>query len=114
MWWKLILQGLGAGLIVVVIAEVARRYPRLAAALLAVPVIPLLALVTIYLRDQQLADASRMSRDIVILILLFVPSFIPLALAPSLRLGFWQAYVLGLCLAGAATIAYVILAPRGS
>ena len=95
---KLILSGLLAGFAVVAVSEIARRYPRVADVILSVPVIVFAVYAVTYARDGQLAPLSRMARQMLVLIPLSLPFFLPIAFASRLNLAFWPAFSLGLAL----------------
>lgn len=99
---NLLLRAALAGIIVVAVAEIARHWPRLAAVILFVPLIPPMVLLAMYLRDGDLAAVTHLSRQSLILMPLGLCFFIPLAAAPALRLTFWPAFVLGTVLMSAA------------
>ncbi|HEX2972733.1 MAG TPA: hypothetical protein VHP11_10395 [Tepidisphaeraceae bacterium] len=109
---QLILRGLAAGFIVVGVSEIAGRFPRLGALVLTVPVVPVMVLLMMYLKGADLAPVCALSREMLCLILVCLPVFIPLALANRLQLSFWAAYAAGLLLMSAAVTAYIWLAPK--
>ena len=90
------LRGLGAGLIIVAVAEIARRSQRLGALILTLPIVIPAVFLVMYMRDRQLLPISRMSRETLILIPLGLPFFVPLAFAHKLNLSFWPAFGAGL------------------
>jgi hypothetical protein len=107
---KLLLNGLIAGLIVVAVTEIARRYPRVAEVILAVPLIVFAVYAVMYLRDPDLAPISKMARQMLVLVPLSLPFFVPLAFAHRLHLTFWPAFTLGLALVILTVGAYLWLA----
>ncbi len=90
--WQFIGKGLVAGFVVVSVAEVSRRFPRLGALILTLPIVIPAVFVLMYLRSRQLAPISRMSREILMLIPLGLPFFVPLALAEKWGWSFWTAF----------------------
>jgi len=94
--WQIILKGLAAGFAAVIVAEIATRYPRLGALILTIPLLPAGVLLLVYLKANNLAPVCTMSREMLVLIPLGLPVFVPLALAPRLNLSFWPAFVTGL------------------
>ncbi len=112
--WQLILRGLGAGFIVVAISEIAGRFPRLGALVLTVPVVPAAVLLLLYLKHNNVAPVAVLSREMLILIALCLPFFLPLALAQRLHVSFWTAYIAGVALMLTSVTAYLLLASRSA
>lgn len=109
----LILRGLTAGFIIVTVAEVARRFPRLGALILTLPIVIPAVFLVMYLRDGNLAPISRMARETLLLIPLGLPFFLPLALADKFHLPFWPAFLTGLLLVAITISLYLFLTPKG-
>jgi hypothetical protein len=95
---KFVLNGVIAGFVVVAVSEVARRYPRAADVLLAVPLVVFAVYALMYLRAPDLAPITRMARQMLVLVPLSLPFFVPLAFADRLHLTFWPAFAIGLAL----------------
>jgi hypothetical protein len=108
--WMLLLRGIVAGATVVVVTELARRYPRVGALVLTLPLVSLIAFVASWTKDADLPAISRLARETLILVPLGLPFFVPLAFAETLRLGFWPAFALGVLLAGTTIVAYFYFA----
>ena len=106
-------KGLAAGFIVVSVAELSRRFPRLGALVLTLPIVIPAVFILMYLRSRDLTPISRMSREILMLIPLGLPFFVPLALAERLQLSFWIAFALGLVLVAATISVYLYMTPKG-
>lgn len=106
---KLALNGLLAGCLVVVVSEVARRSPRVADVVLAVPLVVFAVYAVMYLRTPELAPISRMARQMLVLVPLSLPFFVPLAFADRLALTFWPAFAIGLALVTATVSTYLWL-----
>jgi hypothetical protein len=110
---QIVLNGLIAGFVIVVVSEIARRFPRLGALILTLPlVIPAVFVVT-YLRERSILPITRLSRNALIIIPLTLPFYVPLAFAGRMNLSFWPALALGLVLLAAAVAVYLVLAPKG-
>lgn len=105
--WQIILRGLLAGLVVVAVTEIARRWPRLAAIILFVPLVPPLVLASMYLKDGDLPAVTRLARQSLALIPLGLLFFVPLALAPTLKLSFGAAFSMGIVLMSVSVGAYL-------
>jgi hypothetical protein len=110
----LVARGLAAGFIVVAVAEIARRFPRLGALVLTLPIVIPAVFAVMYLRDANLAPITRLSREALLLIPLGLPFFLPLALAPRLHLSFWPAFFSGLALVGVTICVYLMMASRSA
>jgi hypothetical protein len=110
---QFIAKGLAAGFVVVAVADVSRRFPRLGALFLTLPLVIPAVFILMYLRRPDLAPISRMAREILMLIPLGLPFFIPIAFASRLGLTFWPAITAGLLLVTVTISAYLLLTPKG-
>jgi hypothetical protein len=106
---KLVVNGAIAGFIVVLVSEVARRYPRVADVILAVPLVVFAVYAVMYLRVPDLAPISRMARQMLVLVPLSLTFFVPLAFADRLHLTFWPAFTMGLAVVTVSVVAYLWL-----
>jgi hypothetical protein len=106
---KLLVNGVVAGFVVVAVSEVARRYPRVADVILAVPLVVFAVYVVMYLQAPDLAPISRMARQMLVLVPLSLTFFVPLAFADRLDLTFWPAFGIGLALVTLSVTAYLWL-----
>lgn len=88
-----------AATIIVVVAELSKKWPRYGALLLSLPIVSILAFAVSWLQHHDLPALSRMAKETLVLVPLGLPFFVPLALAPQLGLGFWPAMLLGIVLA---------------
>src|SRR5262249_14528054 len=95
---KFVLNGVIAGFVVVAVSEVARRYPRVADVILAVPLVVFAVYALMYLRAPDLAPIARMARQMLVLVPLSLTFFVPLAFADRFTLIFWRAFAMGLAL----------------
>ena len=96
--WNVVRVALVA-VIVVVVGEVSRRYPRMGALLLSLPIVSILAFLVSWFQHHDLKAVSQLSRETLILVPLGLPFFLPLAFAQRLGLDFWTALVSGVLLA---------------
>ena len=96
--FKLVLNAVIAGFLVVAVSEVGRRSPRVADVLLAVPLVVFAVYAVMYLRTPDLAPISKMARQMLVLVPLSLTFFVPLAFADRLHLTFWPAFAIGLAL----------------
>jgi hypothetical protein len=104
---KFVLNGVAAGFVVVAVSEVARRYPRVADVILAVPLVVFAVYALMYLRTPDLAPITRMARQMVILVPLSLTFFLPVAFAERLHLTFWPAFATGLALVAASVSTFL-------
>ena len=104
---KLVVNGVIAGFVVIAVSEVARRYPRVAEVILAVPLVVFAVYAVMYLRAPDLAPISKMARQMLVLVPLSLTFFVPLAFADRLHLTFWPAYVIGLALVTVGVASYL-------
>jgi hypothetical protein len=104
---KFVVNGVIAGFIVVAVSEVARRYPRVADVILAVPLVVFAVYALMYLRTGDLAPIARMARQMLILVPLGLTFFVPVAFAERLHLTFWPAFATGLALVAASVSSYL-------
>ena len=98
MWWTLAKATISAAVIVAV-AELSHRFPRLGALLLTLPLVSILAFVMSWQQQHDLPAISRLARETLVLVPLGLPFFLPLAFAERMGLSFWSATALGLVLA---------------
>ena len=109
---SLFLRALISAAVVVAVAEVSKRLPRLGALLLTLPVVSVIAFVTAWTKDHDLPAISRLARETLVLVPLGLPFFVPLAFADRLGLSFWTAFAVGLALASATIGLWFWLGPK--
>ena len=97
--------------IVVAVAELSKRYPRVGALLLSLPIVSLLAMLVAWFQHHDLPAISRLSRETLVLVPLGLPFFVPLAFAQRLGLDFWSSLFAGLLLASLTIGSWLLLAP---
>jgi hypothetical protein len=102
-----VVNGIIAGFVVVAVGEIARRYPRVADVILAVPLVVFAVYAVMYLRSPDLAPITRMARQMLILVPLGLTFFVPLAFAERFHLTFWPAFAIGLALVTASVSTYL-------
>jgi hypothetical protein len=100
-------NGALAGFVVVAVSEIARRSPRVADVILAVPLVVFAVYAVMYVRDPDLAPIARMARQMLVLVPLSLTFFVPVAFADRLHLTFWPAFAIGLALVTASVGAYL-------
>ncbi len=106
---SLILKGLAAGAVVVVVSEIAARFPRLAALILFVPIAVPLVFIAMYMKEPSVGPIASLARQSLLLIPLSLPLFVPMALADRLGWSFWAALGVGLALLAGTIGAYLWL-----
>lgn len=108
MWWRAII----AGLVVAGVSGLANRFPRLGALLLTLPIVSIVAFVTVWNKEQDMTTVSRLARETLVLVPLGLPLFIPIAFSERLGLGFWWALAAGVVLASATIGIWFWLGPQ--
>ena len=98
-------------IIVVAVAEISKRSPRLGAVLLSLPIMSILAFQFSWLQHRDLPALSRMARDTIVLVPLGLPFFVPFALAQRLGWNFWACLAAGILLATLTIGAWLLLSP---
>ncbi len=98
-------------LIVVAVAEVSKRSPRLGAVLLSLPIVSMLAFLVSWLQHRDLPAISKMAQDTLVLVPLGLPFFVPLALAARLGWSYWAALAAGTLLASLSISGWLALMP---
>lgn len=86
-------------MIVVAVAEVSKRSPRLGALLLSLPIVSILAFAFSWVQHRDLGAISQMAKDTLVLVPLGLPFFVPLALAARFGWNFWFSAAAGIILA---------------
>ena len=97
--------------IVVAVAELSKRHPRVGALLLSLPIVSILAILLGWFQHHDLPAISRLARETLVLVPLGLPFFIPLAFAQRLGLDFWSSFIAGLLLASLTIGAWLALGP---
>lgn len=98
MIWTLVKAAISAAVIVAV-AEVSGRFPRLGALLLTLPIISILAFIMLWTKEGELTAITRLARETLVLVPLGLPFFIPFAVSNRTGLSFWPSFAVGVLLA---------------
>jgi hypothetical protein len=98
MLWKIVRVGVIA-VIAVTVAELSKRYPRIGALILSLPLLSILAFLLSWFQHRDLPAVSRLARETLVLVPLGLPFFLPFAFADRLGLDFWSAMLSGIVLA---------------
>lgn len=101
-----------AAAIIVAVAELSNRLPRLAALLLTLPLVSILAFIMSWMQHHDLPTISRLAKETLVLVPLGLPFFIPLAFAERWGLNFWTASFLGVVLASITIGLWFAFGPR--
>lgn len=97
MW--VILRTIVSALIIVAVAEVSNRMPRLGALLLSLPIVSVLAFIMVWNKEHEISGIVKLARETLVLVPLGLPFFVPLALADRTGLSFWPSFLIGIVLA---------------
>jgi len=85
--------------VIVAVAEVAGRFPRLGALLLTLPLVSILAFIMTWTKEGEMTVITQLARETLVLVPLGLPFFIPFALSDRTGLSFWPTFAVGLVLA---------------
>jgi hypothetical protein len=110
--WMLIARGVIAGGVIVGVTVLSSRFPRWGAFLLTLPLVSILAFVTVWGQKHDLRSISQVARETLVLVPLGLPFFVPLAWAERWGLSFWGAFGLGLLLASVTVGLWLWLGPK--
>jgi hypothetical protein len=104
-----VLRVVVVAVIVVTVAEISKRSPRLGAVLLSLPIMSILAFLFSWVQHHDLPSVSRMARDTLVLVPLGLPFFVPFAFADRLGWDFWACMAVGVLLASTAIVTWLAL-----
>jgi hypothetical protein len=99
--------------IVVAVAEVSKRSPRLGALLLSLPIVSILAFAFSWVQHHDLPAISQMAKDTLVLVPLGLPFFVPIACAAHFGWNFWLSAAAGMILASITIGAWLIFTAPG-
>lgn len=97
MW--LIVKALISAAVIVAVAELSSRMPRLGALLLTLPIISILAFIMSWNKDHDMIAISKLAHETLVLVPLGLPFFVPLAMSSRTGLSFWASFGLGVVMA---------------
>ena len=97
MW--LIIKALFSAAVIVTVAEIAGRTPRVGALLLTLPIVSILAIIMTWNKENDMNTMAGLSRETLILVPLGLPFFVPFALSNRTGLSFWASFTIGVILA---------------
>jgi hypothetical protein len=98
MIWTLVKAIISAAVLVAV-AEVSGRFPRLGALLLTLPLVSILAFIMLWTKEGEMTAITQLAREALVLVPLGLPFFIPFAVSNRTGLSFWPSFAVGVLLA---------------
>lgn len=110
MFW-LIVKTLISAIVIVSVAEISGRLPRLGALLLSLPLISIIAFIMTWTKEHEMGTITSLARETLVLVPLGLPFFIPFAIANRTGLSFWPTFVLGILFASLTIGAWFWFAP---
>lgn len=81
------------------VAEVSGRFPRLGALLLTLPLVSILAFVTLWTKEGEMTTITQLAKETLVLVPLGLPFFLPFVLSNRTGLSFWSTFAVGVSLA---------------
>ena len=84
---------------IVAVAEVAGRFPRLGGLLLSLPLVRMLAFIMLWTKEGEITPIAQLARETLVFVPLGLIFFIPFALSNRIGLSFWPAFILGVIMA---------------
>jgi hypothetical protein len=91
----LIIKALISAIVIVAVAEIAGRMPRVGALLLTLPIVSIIAFVMTWGKDHDMNTIASLARETLILVPLGLPFFIPFAISNRTGLSFWPSFAFG-------------------
>ena len=98
MFWT-ILKVFISATVIVAVAEVSGRFPRLGALLLTLPLVSILAFVMLWTKEGEMTTIAQLAKETLILLPLGLPFFIPFVVSDRTGLSFWPTFAVGVLLA---------------
>lgn len=111
---SILVKALISAAVIVAVAEVSGRYPRLGALLLALPVVSILAFIMTWTKSGEMDTITQLARETLVLVPLGLPFFIPFAVANRTGLSFWPSFLAGVVLASVMIGAWMWFGPNES
>ncbi len=110
--YSTILKAAISATIIVGVAEISSRFPRLGALLLTLPVVSILAFIVTWTKEGEMQMITQLARETLVLVPLGLPFFVPFALANRTGLSFWPSFGVGLLLASLTIGAWFYFGPK--
>ncbi len=98
--------------VIVAVAEVSGRFPRVGALLLTLPIVSILAFVMTWNKEHDMTSIAQLAKEVLILVPLGLPFFIPFALSNRTGLAFWPTFLIGVLLASVSIGLWFRLGPN--
>ena len=98
MFWMIVKAQISA-VVIVAVAEISGRVPRLGALLLTLPIVSILAFIMTWNKDHEMSTITQLARETLVLVPLGLPFFMPFAFANRTGMTFWPSFALGVILA---------------
>ena len=95
----LIFKALISAAVIVAVAEIAGRAPRLGALLLTLPIVSIIAFIMTWNKGHDMRAISQLARETLVLVPLGLPFFVPFAIAAKTGWSFWPCFAAGILLA---------------
>ncbi len=95
----MIIKALISAVVILAVAEIAGRMPRLGALLLTLPIISILAFIMAWNKEHDMSKIAALAREALILVPLGLPFFMPFAVSNRTGLSFWPSFGIGVVLA---------------
>lgn len=112
MIWMIVKATISAAVIVAV-AEIAGRTPRLGALLLTLPIVSIIAFIMTWNKNHDMEIISHLARETLVLVPLGLPFFVPFAFANRTGWSFWPSFVVGFTLAAITIGIWLLLSSSG-
>jgi hypothetical protein len=101
-----------AAVVIVVVSDLSKRFPRYGALILSLPIVSILAFAMSWQQHRDFNAISQLAKETAILVLLGLPFFLPFAFGPKLGLGFWTAMASGVLLASVSVGLWLTFGPK--
>ena len=95
----LIFKALISAAVIVAVAEIAGRAPRLGALLLTLPIVSIIAFIMTWNKGHDMTAISQLARETLVLVPLGLPFFVPFAISAKTGWSFWPCFAAGILLA---------------
>ena len=95
----IIVKTLISAAVIVAVAEISGRMPRLGALFLTLPVVSILAFVMTWNKSHDMITITNLARETLVLVPLGLPFFVPFALSNRTGFSFWPSFGAGVVMA---------------
>jgi hypothetical protein len=101
-----------AAIIIVIVSDLSKRFPRYGALILSLPIVSILAFAMSWQQHRDFSAISQLAKETILLVVLGLPFFLPFAFGPKLGLGFWTAMASGILLASVSVGSWLVYGPK--